>query len=70
MDTTSNNKLSTSYYQTRNTRGAHNTTTSHNIDNGTTHHTNAPHIGSFDTDTSTNNPFLASRLGWRDFYFF
>ena len=61
MDTSSNTKLSTAYYQTRNTRRAHNTTKIHNIDNNTTHETTAPHIGSFDTDTGINKTFLASR---------
>ena len=61
MDTSSNTKLSTAYYQTRNTRRAHNTTQIHNIDNNTTHETTTPHIGSFDTDTGINNNFLASR---------
>ena len=32
MDTSTNVKLSTAYYQTRNTRQAHNTTTVHNIE--------------------------------------
>ena len=61
MDTTSNIKLSTAYYQTRNTRRAHNSTTIHNIDNSTTHETSTPHIGSFNIDTSINNTFLASQ---------
>ena len=61
MDTSSNTKLSTAYYQTQNTRRAHNTTQIHNIDNNTTHETTAPHIGSFDTDAGINNTFLASR---------
>ena len=60
MDTSSNTKLSTAYYQTRNTRRAHNTTKIHNIDNNTTHETTAPHIGSCDTDTGINKTFLAS----------
>ena len=61
MDTSTNVKLSTAYYQTRNTRQAHNTTTVHNIDTGTTLNTTAPHIGSFDTDPDINSTFLASR---------
>ena len=61
MDTSTNVKLSTAYYQTRNTRRAHNTTTVHNIDTGTTLNTTAPHIGSFDTDPDINSTFLASR---------
>ena len=50
MDTSTNVKLSTAYYQTRNTRQAHNTSTVHNIDAVTTLNTTAPHVGSFDTD--------------------
>ena len=61
MDTSSNVKLSTAYYQTCNTRRAYNTTTVHNIDTGTTLNTTAPHIGSFDTDPDINSTFLASR---------
>ena len=61
MDTSTNTKLSTIYYQTRNTRRAHNTTTMHNIDKNTTHLISNTHIGSFDTEHKSNNNFLASR---------
>ena len=61
MDISTNTKLSTIYYQTRNTRRAHNTTTMHNIDNNTTHPISNTHIGSFDTEHKINNNFLASR---------
>ena len=61
MDTSTNTKLSTIYYQTKNTRRAHNTTTMHNIDNSTTELINNTHIGSFDTENNINSTFLASR---------
>ena len=61
MDISTNTKLSTIYYQTRNTRRAHNTTTMHNIDNNTTHQIYNTHIGSFDTEHKINSNFLASR---------
>ena len=60
MDISTNTKLSTIYYQTRNTRRAHNTTTMHNIDNNTTHQINNTHIGSFDTEHKIDSNFLAS----------
>ena len=60
MDTSTNTKLSTIYYQTRNTRRAHNTTTMHNIGKNTTHLISNTHIGSFDTEHKINNNFLAS----------
>ena len=61
MDTTSNIKLSTTYYQTRNTHRSGSTTTLHNLDTGNNSTTCITHIGSFDADTSINNTFLASR---------
>ena len=61
MDTSNNTKLSTIYYQTRNTRRARNTTTLHNIDNSTMQQIHNTHIGSFDTEHKINSNFLASR---------
>ena len=61
MDFSTNTKLSTIYYQTRNTRRANDTTSLHNFDNNTTHVTNTTNIGSFDTEQNINNNYLASR---------
>ena len=61
MDTTCNIRLSTTYYQTRNTRRSGTSTTLHNLDTVTNSTTCTTHIGSFDTDSSINNTFLASR---------
>ena len=61
MDTSTNTKFSAIYYQTRNTRRAHNTTTMHNIDKNMTHLISNTHIGSFDTEHKSNNNFLVSR---------
>ena len=61
MDTSNNTKLSTIYYQTRNTRRARNTTTLHNIDNSTMQQIHNTHIGSFDTEHKINSNFIASR---------
>ena len=62
MDTSTNMKLSTTYYQTRNTRIAQNTTTLHNIDNSSTHIINNMHIGSLNTKHNINSSYLASRI--------
>ena len=61
MDTTSNTKLSTAYYQTRTARRANSTRIMHDIDRNTTSTAQQPHIGSFDTDPGIENCFIASR---------
>ena len=61
MDTTSNIRLSTTYYQTRNTRRSGTSTTLHNLDTGSYSTTCTTHIGSYDADNSINSTFLASR---------
>ena len=61
MDTTSNIRLSTTYYQTRNTRRSGTSTTLHNLDTCSNSNTCTTHIGSYDMDNSINSTFLASR---------
>ena len=61
MDTTSNTRLSTTYYQTRNTRRSGTSTTLHNLDTCSNSNTCTTHIGSYDMDNSINSTFLASR---------
>ena len=61
MDTTNNIRLSTTYYQTRNTRRSSTSTTLHNLDTGSNSNTGTTHIGSYDTDNNINSTFLASR---------
>ena len=60
MDTTSNTKLSTAYYQTRTARRANSTRIMHDIDRNTTSTAQQLHIGSFDADPGIENCFIAS----------
>ena len=61
MDTTSNTKLSSGYYQTGTARRANSARIMHDIDNNTTTTAQQPHIGSFDTDPGIEHCFIASR---------
>ena len=61
MDTTTNTKLSTNYYQTRNTRRAKHSTCSIDIDSKNISNTLTSTFGSFDKDPNINNTFTASR---------
>ena len=61
MDTSSNTKLSSSYYQTRTARRVNSTRTMHNIDSDTTTTAQQPHIRSFDMDPGIEHCFIASR---------
>ena len=60
MDTTSNTKLSTAYFQTRTARRANSTRIMHDIDRNTTSTAQQPHIGSFNADPGIENCFIAS----------
>ena len=63
MDTTSNTKLSSAYFQTRTAeeQKTQEPCTIHNIDSDTTTTAQQPHIGSFDTDPGIEHCFIASR---------
>jgi hypothetical protein len=61
MDTSTGTTLSTAYNQSKTARRRTNTTTVTDIDTGTTTKTQTPTIGSFDTDTTITNCFLATR---------
>ena len=61
MDISTNTKLSTAYYQTRNARRAHTKGTEIDMDTGTTKHITKPAIGALDNITGILGTFLASR---------
>jgi hypothetical protein len=61
MDISTNTKLSTAYYQTRNARRAHTKGTEIDMDTGTTKHITKPAIGALDNIPGILGTFLASR---------